>query len=108
MGTLKDGKDRMIGVTKEKLGELTHNSQLEAKGKQQKELAHEHQEMRRERIQELEDEYEEKRAQIQDATQEHVGRGLTEKKYLASEYRDKDRLEIERQKHLTGEEDKPW
>lgn len=108
MGTMKDSKDKFFGNAKEKIGEITNNDELKAKGQVQKSEAQEHIQQRKERIDELETLHAEREAQIQDATKAHKGRTLADlnKEVEPEEVRDKDRLERERLKHYTGIEDK--
>ncbi|WP_122645085.1 CsbD family protein [Enterococcus mediterraneensis] len=99
-------KDKIVGSAKKKIGDLTNNEELSQEGKVQKEDAELHSEQRKKRIEELEDMHEEKKAQTQDATKEHVGRDLEKSDKLAEDGLNEERIEEERMKHYTGIEEK--
>jgi uncharacterized protein YjbJ (UPF0337 family) len=105
MGTLKDEKDVIVGSTKEKIGELMNNKEMEQEGKEQADQAKAKKEQRQKRVDEIEAQQEESTKQSADT----LGRDrlLNENensdaaKIPASERRDADQL-----KHYTGIEDK--
>ncbi|MFV0561204.1 MAG: CsbD family protein [Enterococcus sp.] len=106
MGNIKNKKDEVVGVTKEKLGELLNNEELEAKGKQQNQLGKEHSHQLKKRIEEIEDEQAETDAHYQDLTRELPDNERREEPESSAHTLNREKLEEERMKHYTGIEDK--
>ena len=108
MGTFKDEKDVIVGKAKEKIGEWTNNEELAHSGKEQVHEGQIKKEHDQKRVNELEDQNDERDARNDRTTPENVSSEelLRAENPDANKISSADRRDADQLKHYTGIEDK--
>ncbi|MFS1013753.1 CsbD family protein [Enterococcus casseliflavus] len=108
MGTFKDEKDVIVGKAKEKIGEWTNNEELAHSGKEQAQEGQIMKEHDQKRVNELDDQNDERDARNDRTTPENVSSEelLRAENPDANKISSNDRRDADQLKHYTGIEDK--